>query len=102
VLQHLRQRVERRQPLNTQPMRHRRLAAVRPRPRQRHLTAETTRADEHHRIATPLDEQDLKPPPIQRMERMSNDNKTRRIIGRRGSMPRPSAPPKFWCPRHAV
>ncbi len=84
------QRVEPGQPLRRQPAGRRRLAPVGPRPRQRDLPADTTRTDKHHGRAAPLDEQDLEPLTAQRMERVRDDNGTRKVTGRCGTMPPPS------------
>src|SRR5213078_1846525 len=83
-------RVEPGQALGRQPAAHRRLAPVGPRLRQRDLPADTARADEHRVRPAALHIQDLKPLPVQRMERMSDNHETRRVTGRRGTMPPPS------------
>jgi hypothetical protein len=83
-------------------MRPRRLTPVSPRPRHRHLTTDTTGAHKHRIPAPTLDEQHLQPLPTQRMKGMRNNNKTQTITGRRGTMPPPSAPLKFWCLHHAA
>src|SRR6516225_549012 len=96
------QRVELGQAFGRQPAGQRRLAPVGPRLRQRDLTADTARADEHRVRPAALHIQDLEPLPVQRVERMGDDHETRRITGRRGTMPPLSAPPGSWCPRHAI
>src|SRR6266566_5248451 len=53
------------------------------------VPAEPARADEHHRARPALSEQDLQPLTRQRMERMGDDNETRRITGRCGALPPP-------------
>jgi len=65
----------------------RRLAPVGPRLRQRDLAADTARADEHRVRPAALHIQDLKPLPVQRVERMGDNHKTRRVTGQRGTMP---------------
>src|SRR6266849_8316872 len=71
-------------------MRPRGLTPVGPRLRERDLPAEPARADEDRGRAALLDEKNLQPLPRQRVERVSDDDKTRRITGRCGTMPPPS------------
>src|SRR5208283_68774 len=72
-----------------------------PRLRQRDLAADAARAHENRVRATALHIQDLKPLPVQRMERVSDNYRTRRITGNNGTMPCPSAPRGFSF-RHAI
>src|SRR5207244_6747133 len=95
-------RVEPGQALGRQPAAHRRLAPVGPRLRQRDLPADTARADEHRVRPAALHIQDLKPLPVQRVERMGDNHETRRVTGRRGTMPPPSEPRESWSLRHAA
>src|SRR5262249_49563090 len=83
-------RVEPGQPPSRKPPSQRRLTPIGPRLRQRDLAADTAGADEHRVRPAALHIQDLQPLPVQRMERVSDNYKTRRITGRRGTMPPPS------------
>ena len=84
-------RVEPGQALGRQPAGHRRVTPVGPCLRQRDLAADTARADEHRVCPAALHIQDLKPLPVHRVERMSDNHETRRVTGRRGTMPPLSA-----------
>jgi hypothetical protein len=74
-------------PTRRQPAGQRRLTPVGPRLRQRDLAADTARAHEHRAGPAAFGKKNLQPLPLQRMERMSDNNKSRRITGRRGTMP---------------
>ena len=62
------------------------------RPRQRHRDLATDTAGTHeYRVPGPaLDVENLQPLTDQRVERMSDDNETQIVTGRRGTMPPPS------------
>src|SRR6185437_15910397 len=95
-------RVEPGQPFSRQPASQWRLTPVSPRLRQRDLAADTARAYEHRVRPAALHIQDLKPLPVQRMKRMSDNHETRKVTGQRGTMPPPWALRESGYPVHAI
>ena len=69
------------QPLGRQPAAQRRLTPVGPRLRQRDLPADAARANEHCARPAAPGIQDLQPLAGQRVERMSDNDETRRTTG---------------------
>jgi len=70
-------------------MRPRRIASVGPRPRHRHLATDTARTHEHRLPGPALDEQNLQTLPVQRMERMRDNDETQIATGQPVTMPPP-------------
>src|SRR6478672_8962999 len=66
-----------------------RVTAVSPRQRHRNLATDTAGTHEYRGPGPALEVQNLQPLTDQRVERMSDDNETQIITGRRGTMPPP-------------
>src|SRR6478736_4513590 len=67
-----------------------RVTAVSPRQRHRNLATDTAGTHEYRVPGPALEVENLQPLPDQRVERMSDDNETQIITGRRDTMPPPS------------
>ena len=83
-------RGERGQTRHRQPMLRRWLTTIGPRLRHRDLATDTAGTHEYRVPGPALDVENLQPLPDQRVERMSDDNETQIVTGRRGTMPPPS------------
>ena len=70
-----------------------RVTAVSPRQRHRNLATDTAGTHEYRVPGPALEVKNLQPLTDQRVERMSDDNETQIITGRRGTMPPPSEYP---------
>src|SRR6476469_6185072 len=79
-----------------------RVTAVSPSQRHRNLATDTAGTHEYRVPGPALEVQNLQPLTDQRVERMSDDNETQIITGRRGTMPPPSVRPASWFRRHAA
>jgi hypothetical protein len=86
-------RGERGQTRHRQPMLRRRPTPIGPRLRHRNLATDTAGTHEYRVPGPALEVKNLQPLPDQRVERMSDDNETQIITGRRGTMPPPSEYP---------
>jgi hypothetical protein len=76
-----------------------RVTAVSPRQRHRNLATDTAGTHEYRVPGPALEVQNLQPLTDQRVERMSDDNETQIITGRRGTMPPPSESTTASAPR---
>jgi hypothetical protein len=86
-------RGERGQTRHRQPMLPRWHTPIGPRLRHRNLATDTAGTHEYRVPGPALEVENLQPLPDQRVERMSDDNETQIITGRRGTMPPPSEYP---------